>query len=313
MSECLEAVLAQTYDDYEVIIVDNASDDRSLEKLPDLPEKVRVHKAGKNLGFAVANNLAIGWTNAPWVATLNPDTYPAEDWLEKLIDATHRHPNAAMFGSKQVEPGNGNVLDGYGDNYHISGAVWRGLKGRADPRALSEGQCFAPCAAAALYRRDRIQMVGGFDEKFFCYCEDIDLAFRMRLKGQVAIQVPHAVVCHVGAAITGRYSPFSVYYGVRNRTWTYFKNMPGLLFWVFLPAHLMLQLMSLFRAAFMGNLGPTCRGLRDGVKDLTVILEERKTIQKQRSATTRQIAAALTWSPLKMLRRDAHIRPANSG
>ncbi|MEM7171152.1 MAG: glycosyltransferase family 2 protein [Pseudomonadota bacterium] len=308
LSQCLKAVMAQTYQDFEVILVDNASEDNSIENLPKLPKKVDLIKNKKNLGFAAANNMAIMRTSALWVVTLNPDTYPEKEWLEKLRAATGRHPDVNMFGSTQVEPGKEGILDGYGDYYHISGAVWRGLKGQVAKGPLAEGQCFAPCAAAALYRTDLLRQVGGFDERFFCYCEDVDLAFRLRLIGQLAVQVPDAIVSHVGSATSGRYSRFSVYHGVRNRLWMYVKNMPGILFWLFLPAHIGLQFGALFRSAFLGTLGPTCCGLRDGIVDLSKVLNDRKKIQKERTASICQIAAALTWSPLKLLNRSAPIK-----
>jgi GT2 family glycosyltransferase len=122
------------------------------------------------------------------------------------------------IGSKLVKAADLAVLDGVGDAYHISGLVWR--MGHGEPVASFSEQVrevFSPCAAAALYRRSVLLEVGGFDEDFFCYVEDVDLGFRLRLAGHKALSVPDAVVYHVGSATTGgQHSDFAVYHGHRN-------------------------------------------------------------------------------------------------
>ena len=112
----------------------------------------------------------------------------------------------------------------------MSGWAWQRGHGQRigrvdDPEAAEE--VFAPCAAAALYQRDAFQEVGGFDESYFCYFEDIDLGFRLRLAGHRCLYVPQAVALHLGAATAGRESDFAVYHAHRNLVWTYVKNMPA--------------------------------------------------------------------------------------
>jgi GT2 family glycosyltransferase len=94
----------------------------------------------------------------------------------------------------------------------------------------SECEIFSPCAAAALYRRSALLEVGGFDEDFFCYVEDVDLGFRLRLAGYRCLYVPLSVAHHIGSGTTGgKNSDFSVYHGHRNLVWAFVKNMPGVL------------------------------------------------------------------------------------
>ncbi len=100
-----------------------------------------------------------------------------------------------------------------------------------------EREVFSACAAAALYRRDVFEALGGLDEDFFCYMEDVDLGFRLRLAGWGCTYVPTAVVHHVGSATSGRRSHFTTYHGHRNLVWVFFKNMPGALLWLYLPQH----------------------------------------------------------------------------
>jgi GT2 family glycosyltransferase len=94
-----------------------------------------------------------------------------------------------------------------------------------------------------MYRTGIIEEVGGFGKDFFCYFEDVDIGFRLRLAGYRFLLIPSAVVYHHGWATSGgQYVDFAVYYGHRNLIWTYIKNMPGILFWLFLPLHVFLNI-----------------------------------------------------------------------
>ena len=307
LARCVAHLSRQTYRDFEVIIVDNGSSDGTVGTLGALPAYFRLLRSPENLGFARANNWAARNTQAEWLATLNADAFPEPDWLERLRGAADRHPDALMFGSTQIDFHRPDRLDGAGDLYHATGLVWRSKEGRPVADAAKEQAAFGPCAAAALYHRDAFLAVGGFDERFFCYCEDIDLAFRLRLAGGRNVQVSDAVVRHVGSASAGRRSDFSVYHGVRNRLWAFVKNMPGPLFWPLLPVHLAASLLLLLRAAGRGTLGPTWRGMTDGLRGLGPIWASRRRIQRRRRASVLEIARALQWSPLAPLRRG----PAN--
>ena len=310
LSRCIVALERQTWEDFEVIIFDNGSSDGALRDFGALPEGFRVVHSRHNLGFAGGNNRAAAETQAPWIATLNPDAFPEPDWLKGLMAAVERYPDVDMFGSTQVLADDPSRIDGAGDVYHASGIHWRGLHGRPVALLPTEGEVFAPCAAAALYRSRTFHAHGGFDERFFCFSEDVDLAFRIRLAGGRGIQVADAVVFHVGSGSTGRRSAFSVRYGMRNRVWTFVKNMPGFLFWLLLPAHIAVNLAALIIAVARGKGGPAWQGLMDSVAGIRPIWKSRREIQSHRRASTWDIAQVITWSPFAMLKRDAQVRPA---
>jgi GT2 family glycosyltransferase len=150
--------------------------------------------------------------------------------------------------------------------------------------------------------------LGGFDARFFSYSEDVDLGFRLLLSGGRSIQVPDAIVHHVGGGSAGRRSPFKTYYAARNRVWTFVKNMPGPLFWLLLPLHAAMNLAALAHAALVGVFPDTARGIGDALKGLPEILKAREAIQAARKASMAQIAAALTWSPLAVAHRRLKMR-----
>lgn len=249
-------------------------------------ESAEIICLGKNRGFAVGNNIAaqlLKDKDCDWIALLNPDAFPEPDWLGNLLKATIYYPEYSFFGSRLVVAHDPTLLDGVGDAYHTSGLVWRRGHGSTAINSYEEPEeIFSPCAAAALYRKDAFLEVGGFDEDFFCYVEDVDLGFRMRLAGHRCLYVPDAVVAHVGSASTGRHSDFSVYHGHRNIVWTYIKNMPFPLFWVYLPQHLFLNVISLMWFALFGQARVILNSKIDAVKGIPVMLEKRKTIQRNR-------------------------------
>ena len=309
LRRCLEALAVQTFKNFETIIIDNASEDGSRAAAETSDDAVKLIRSETNLGFAAANNLGAGHARGRWLATLNPDAYPQPEWLENLLGATTRHPQAAAFGSTQITDANPQILDGAGDVFHMLGIPYRGHFGRNIEALPPEGECFAPCAAAALYRRDVFDAVGGFDERYFCYCEDVDIGFRIRLAGWSAIQVPTAKVAHEGSGVTGRYSDFTVYHGNRNRIWTAYKNIPGALYWALFPVQLAANTYFLVRAAMNGMGRPYWRALVDGYKALPSFGAARRQIQKGRKISMIDAARAMTWSPLKLMQRAADIRP----
>ena len=292
LSRCLSAVMAQTVMPNEIILFDNASSDGSLEIVRRFPS-VRLMAQGENLGFARANNLAIEQVDAEsdWIALLNPDAFPEPDWLDVLIDAAKQNSEFAVFASRQIMHDNRNLLDGDGDLYHMSGLAWRNGRGKlVDKFSKKAIEVFSPCAAAALYQKQALSDVGGFDGNYFCYFEDIDLGFRLRLAGHRCLLVPSAQVYHVGSAMTGgQQSDFSVYHGHRNLVWTYIKDMPGWLFWVCLPAHIVLNVVSIIWFVMRGKGKVIYKAKRDAILGLPGIWRKRQEIQKDRVASISEI------------------------
>lgn len=302
LEQCLISLLTQTVSPNEIILVDNASSDGSLEIARRFPS-VQLMTLNENTGFARGNNLAIASVSpeSEWIALLNPDAFAEPRWLEELLGAAHRNPEYNLFGSKLVVAANLGVLDGTGDVYHLSGLVWRMDHGK-EVSVLPENDCeiFSPCAAAAMYRRSALLEAGGFDDDYFCYVEDVDLGFRIRLAGHRCLYVPKSIVHHVGSGTTGgQHSDFSVYHGHRNLVWTFVKDMPGMLFWLLLPLHLLLNLVSVVWFALRGRGGVILRAKRDAILGLPKMWRKRQQIQAVRVASIGDIWRVLNKSLIK--------------
>lgn len=285
LTECLRHLEMQTVKPDLVLVVDNQCFDEAADRFEQLFD-ITLLKMTSNLGFAAGNNRALARCDTEFIALLNPDAFPEPDWLEQLLNSAKTSPDAAMFGSRQLCYESPVILDGIGDIYHMSGLVWRQRHGvRQQAEDLAPREIFSPCAAAVLYRRQALMDAGGFDEDYFCYVEDVDLGFRLRLAGHKAMYVPNAVVHHVGSATTGgHHGDFAIYHGHRNLVWTYVKNMPGVLFWLLLPLHLMLNLVTVMWFTIRGQGSVILRAKLDAIKGLPIAWLKRTQIQAARRA-----------------------------
>jgi GT2 family glycosyltransferase len=224
-----------------------------------------------------------------WIALLNPDAFPEPTWLEALAQAGREHPDCTMIASRLDRATAPGELDGSGDVYHVSGLAWRRDHRRPVVEGSPAGEVFSVCAAAALYQREAFLSAGGFDERFFCYFEDTDLAFRLRLQGHRCWYEPRSVARHVGSGTAGVESDFTLYHSHRNLVWTYVKNMPGRLVWIYLPQHLLLNLLSVGWYSIRGQWRPILTAKGDALRGLPRVLRERRVIQAKRRVGSREL------------------------
>jgi GT2 family glycosyltransferase len=289
---CLRDLSKQSFKDFNVILVDNNSTDNSADGLKDKWTDISfvVKKLDANLGFAVANNIGARLASGEWIILLNADAYPEQDWLENLLKAAEQNPQYNFFSSRQIQYNDPHLLDGAGDEYHVSGLAWRRYYNHIQSEyGLQQEEVFSACAAAAMYRREDFLKVGGFDEDYFSYFEDVDLSFRLRLAGGRCLYIPKAVVHHVGSASTGKLSDFVIYYGHRNLVWTYLKDMPTPYFWLYLPLHLLMNLYFLVSFTLRGKGRAIFNAKWDAIKHIPVVLEKRRMIQRQRKISPSEI------------------------
>ncbi len=289
---CLGCLSRQTLKPRKILLVDNSN--AGLDPA-NFGEDVEILRSGENLGFAGGNNLALRGTKTEFFATLNADAFPEPEWLESLVEAARGHPEAAAFGSLQIQHENPTLADGIGDQYHFSGLAWRrGYLCELASLDLAPRRIFSPCGAAAFFRTAELQAIGGFDEDFFCYCEDLDVGFRLWLAGQACRFAPKAVVRHRGAGSSGDcHSDFAVYHGHRNLVWVYLKNMPGFLFWIFLPLHLLMNLQMTHAVTLRGQGEVMRRAKRDALQGIARVWDKRLAIQ-----TRRKTSLGAIWSVL---------------
>ena len=303
LNHCLQALAAQSERRFRAVVVDNASSDGWAGRLRLPDARFVLVRSGRNLGFAAGVNLGAALRPTPWVATLNPDALPLTNWLAELLAAARNNPRAAAVGSLQLYLDNPEIIDGAGDCYHPSGTAWRGGHGQRLGRLPQVAEVFAPCAAAALYDGAALREAGGMYERLFCYMEDVDLGFRLRLAGRICLQANQAVVLHHGDISGGSASGLARRLGFRNRLWVLTRDMPAPLLWVAAPMWLLAQAALLVQAVGQGQVAPAWQGLMEGLRGLGAVWAERRKVQATRRITLAGLMRAMTWPPLAVLRR----------
>ncbi|HTM80151.1 glycosyltransferase family 2 protein [Asticcacaulis sp.] len=300
IERCLSALVAQ---DAEIIHADNGGD-LDMAALAKKFPTVRQMANPVNFGFAVGMNRAVAESAGAWIGLINPDAFIDAGWLNAMKAAIARYPDVKLFTSLQLNAEQPDRLDGAGDALTFFGFPYRAGISHSVPPHMEIAEVFAPCGAAMLIRRDLWDELGGFDEDFFCYCEDADLGFRARLRGERCLFVPDAIVSHIGSASLGVRSDFALYHGYRNRLWLYLKNMPLALLIATFAIHIGLTLIGALKDTLRGKGALVFRALRDAFQGLRPIFEHRKLIQKTRQIGSLRLAKSLTWNLQKILTRQ---------
>lgn len=305
----VESAMNQLTADGQVIIWDNASGpecERLFERLlSKFPTGLIIHRSDENLGFAGGNNQAAGLAGpVDSLLLLNPDAALQPGCLDEMASVLEQHPDLAAVGCTQLS-GDGQIIDGLGDAYHASGHAWRKGYGKSVSTGLPTERItasFSPCGAVSLYRAQAFSEAEGFDADFFCFFEDVDLAFRLRLQGWQFCQANLAIAHHIGGVSAKPGSATAAYYGHRNMTLTFVKSMPTGLLLALLPMHLLVSTAALIRYSLRGQPGVILQAKRDALRALPSLLAKRATVMRKRVATTSQVWRWLDKSPLARAR-----------
>jgi hypothetical protein len=228
---CLESIYGGTVKDLEVIVVDNASTDGSMELVRDKFPRVKLIVNKENTGFSHAVNQGIRDSKTTYVILLNNDTRAELDFVHQLEKIMDNDKSERIFSAsaKMVSLHDKDKIDDAGDYYCALGWPFAKGKGKSPDKYNNDCNIFASCAGAAIYRRKLLEegSVGLFDEEHFAYFEDIDIGHRAMILGYKNKFASNAVVYHAGSASSGsRYNSFKTKLASRNSIYIIYKNMP---------------------------------------------------------------------------------------
>ncbi|MCR8745447.1 glycosyltransferase family 2 protein [Romboutsia lituseburensis] len=226
LKECIDSLYIQTYSNFRVIIIDNASTDSNYKWL-DKYENIVFKRLDRNYGFDKAVNEGIKLSNTEYVVLLNNDTVARKYWLENLIKCIKSDDKIFSVCSKMIRYDDKNIIDDAGDEYNALGWGYKIGDGQPITSHIDTKEVFSSCAGAAIYRRSVLDEIGYFDEQFFAYMEDIDISYRAKIYGYKNIYCADAHIYHIGSATSGsKYNAFKVKLAARNNVYVPYKNMP---------------------------------------------------------------------------------------
>ncbi|MEE1129292.1 MAG: glycosyltransferase family 2 protein [Methanobrevibacter sp.] len=252
----------------ELILVDNGSTDKSKDFIKDYSFNFPVHliENSENLGFAPAVNQGIRKAKYEYIFSVNNDTEIEKCSIRNLADLISSSKDIFSVQAKMLQYNNKELIDDVGDEYNL--LAWTKKTGENHKSDEFGEICdiFSSCAGAAMYRKSVMEEIGMFDDNFFAYMEDVDLAIRSRIHGYKNLLCPNAIVYHIGSATSGsRYNEFKVKLAARNNVWVVYKNLPiplKIINFIFLFFGFLIKYIFFLKKGF----GPTyLEGIKEGL------------------------------------------------
>jgi GT2 family glycosyltransferase len=283
LETCLRSLRAQISENIEIVVVDNASQDQSVEVVQTSAPGAVLLRENRNLGFAGGVNAGIRSSRGEWIAVLNNDTEVAADWLAECANAIQNHPEASYFACKILDFSDRTRIYSAGDCFLRMGIGYRrGQEQKDRPDFSMESEIFSASGCAAVYRKQVLEETGGFDERFFAYLEDVDLGLRLQAAGNRGYYIPGAIVYHHGAATSGgEFSQLAVRLRTRNSLLLLLKNMPILFLLRCMPMIAGAQLSWLLRAVAHKRLGSYLRGLAGAIRLAPAMIRDRAVLRRR--------------------------------
>ncbi len=297
LDDCFNSLSGQTFKNFEVIFVDNASTDGSLPRVKRLATAlnldVKFIKLDVNKGFAGGNNEGLKYFSGQYIALLNTDAVAEKDWLKHLVEAMEAHPQVGICASKLIVDGE-NVIDSAGDGYSTFGHAFKRGEGSLPQDFSEQEHIFGACAGAALYRREMIEQIGLFDEDFFLIFEDTDLNFRAQLNGWKCLYVPRALVYHKVGGSMKNLSAIAAYYSVRNDKLVKIKNIPLSIIIFKMPSLILGETIWFIFYIINGKFKYYLKANIDVLKNLLLYLKKRREIRGCKKVSNSYINSLLT-------------------
>lgn len=281
---CLPSLKKQTYQNFEIIVIDNGSSDGSVEYIKKSFPEVIIIKLSYNSGFAPAVNMGIKRARGEYIILINNDTRVDSKCLETLAGAAKEHPETGMIAAKMLNYYNPDKIDSAGDYIDSVGHADNIGRGQLDGEEFNTAkEVFLVTGGGSLYRRSVFDKVGLLDEDYFAYFEDVDLGLRAQLAGIKAWYQPSAVIYHVHKATSNRNKPLTEYLQFRNMTMTIIKDFPSALL-KYRFNWLRILLVNVNTVRYLAGLGYLKAALAAEwyiLSHLMTLLQKRAVIQKQ--------------------------------
>jgi GT2 family glycosyltransferase len=283
LKTCLQSLSRQSFAQFELLVVDNASRDSSIEVVRSHAPDAKILIQRENLGFAAAVNQGIKAAQGAWIAVLNNDTEADPEWLAECAAAIRRHPDASYFACCILDFTHRETIYSAGDCFLRAGLGYRRGQGMTyGPEYDAEIPIFSTCGCAALYRKETFEAHQGYEERFFAYLEDVDLGLRLQASGARGYYAPKARIYHLGGATSGgEFAPLAVRLRTRNSLLLLLKSLPAQILWRSLPMIIAAQMVWLGRALSRGRIFSCLRGWAGFLRHAPAMMRRRRSLRPQ--------------------------------
>lgn len=293
---CFDALREQTYNNYEIILVDNNSADDSVKFTEENYPEVKVKKLDYNTGFAKAVNEGIKKSNGEYVLLLNNDTECDKNFLKEMLSG-FKTENTGSVACKMLNYFDRKKIDDAGDFIKPLGSPYARGHNETDAGQYDKDEyIFGACAGAAIYKKEVFEKTGYFDEDFFAYYEDVDFSFRMQLEGYKCFYNPKAVCYHKRGATTNSRSGFQTSLCEQNLVSLRIKNYPASMLLKRLPFFMLARIKRYFlfltRHSF-SVFASAVKGYFKGTIKIPESLSKRNEIQKNRKVSIEYLESIL--------------------
>lgn len=317
LKECLDSLEMMEFDNYEIVLVDNASSDGSVRFVKELFPEINILSLEKNYGFAEGCNLGVQKARGDYIAFLNNDTKVDTRWLKKLVMAAEKYGENHVYSSKVLfydDPEKLNTIGG------IITPMGSGLDinfGKKDIDKYNKVRFVAsPSGCSMLLKKSLFVEMDGFDKDYFAYLEDVDFGWRCWLKGHKTYYIPQSVVCHKYGSTGGKIdTPFRVFNVQKNRQFNILKNFSLSNLITGFIISVIFDLVRIFTFLVHGDfslISAVLKGNYAFLEEIPKTLSKRKLIQKTRQISDEEmermgLIASLNWC-LKEYRRLGKIK-----
>lgn len=298
--ENLDSLNNQSFKDFEVIIVENFSQDNTKFEIETFKKNAKFTMKTiylkENTGFAVANNIALKKSSAPFIALINPDAKAEYDWLEQMLLVMKQRSEVGICASKVLN-WDGTKIDSAGDIMFSSLRAFKRGEGKAAEQFSSSSYIFGACGAAGMYRKKMIDEIGFFDEDFFIQCEDTDLSFRCQLADWKIFYQAQAKIYHKVSQSIIKIPDIAIYYTQRNLEFVRIKNVPFIILLFFLPQMITGFILDfLYSCVKRKQYKMFFKAKLNVIKMMPIMLRKRKKIQKLKKVKNSYVFSLISFA-----------------
>lgn len=279
---CIESLLYTNYNNYEIIVVDNASTDDSHKKCKERFDKIHLIENNENLGYCEGNNIGIRIAKGEFVVILNPDTIVTPNWLNELISAFYQFGDG-IYQPKFLTTTAHDILMSTGNMIQLFGFGYSRGKGEKDNGQFENheviGYASGTCLFTSMTIMKRLEM---FDPFLFAYHDDLDLCWRAALQGISSHYIPKSIIYHPPEGFSFKWSPFKYYLLERNRQYCLLTHYSRSTIYKMLPALILVEIAVFFFYLSKGMLKQKISASLNIIKNWHLIKKKYRQIQKER-------------------------------